>query len=206
MRGYSPRKILSIAPAFVKPMDPIIKVHDMSQWSDLWATRDKDALTDVITHHTVMAPNAGPAAIDAAELSQGSYGAGYNFYITGAGVIWILRPVHNLPAAAYGRNRQSINVALGGDFTDALPTKAQYDSWCWLVSRLVNAQVPYAPGEISQEKYVIKNLMGHREVATRFYASDTADYSTACPGDKFFPVFRQQWVHQIRELTHKDVK
>jgi hypothetical protein len=153
-----------------------------------------------------VAADAPPSAIDAAELSQGSLGAGYNYYITADGTIYVLRPLHVLPAAAYGRNGQSVNIALGGDFTKALPTKAQKLSLFWLVEHLTQSIVPYAPGKVSHERFKIKNLYGHREVAFRFYPDDMGNYATACPGNTFYPYFRQYWVPEIQHLTATDIK
>lgn len=185
---------------------PTIKIHDMSRWASKWAPRDKDGITDLITHHTCLPANSDPSEIDAAELSQGSYGAGYNYVIQGDGTIIILRPISVMPAAAYGRNRQSINIALNGNFHAALPTDAQKRSWLWLCSKLVAGSVPYAPDKFSQEKFEIQNCIRHRDVALRFYPDNTADYASECPGDRLSESFQSQWVHELNLLSKRHFK
>jgi N-acetyl-anhydromuramyl-L-alanine amidase AmpD len=105
----------------------------------------------------------------------------YNYIITPDGKIYDGRPVGYVPAAAYGRNLQSLNVVLVGNFEKGdggftgPPTAAQYSS-------LVDLSV-----FVHQHFPSILRTIGHRDVATEFYPGvDEGDYSTACPGSELY--------------------
>lgn len=183
---------------------PKIIVHDMSEWASRWDPRDESLITDIIVHHTVTAPDAGPEVMDAAEVSKGSLGAGYNYLIPEDGTIYVLRPLSVMPAAAYGRNRQSINIALSGDFTHAQPSAAQQCSFMWLAKTILFGQIPYGPGKFAEKRYNIQHIYGHRDVVKFYPPSESASYATACPGDSFYPIWCRAWVPALeRALGRK---
>ncbi len=138
------------------------------------------SISDLIVHHTAGAVTQTPLEIDAEHRAIGDAMIAYNYVITPDGKVYTGRPIDVVPAAAYGRNAQSINVVLVGNFEagDAgytgPPTKEQTASLEALAIQL-HRQYP-----------TIERTYGHRDVATLFYANDTAPYATACPGSVLY--------------------
>lgn len=144
------------------------------------AMRQLSSISDIIIHHT-----AGPLSQTALEIDQehraeGWAGIGYNYVIDKDGVIFAGRPDMYVPAAAFGRNAESTNIVIIGDFQSndsgytGEPGSAQLESLKALVLYL-------------HKKYPsIARTIGHRDVATMFYPADQAPYATACPGDKLY--------------------
>jgi N-acetylmuramoyl-L-alanine amidase len=145
--------------------------------------RDARVCTDLIIHHT-----AGPRTqtvhdIDAEHRAIGDAMIGYNYFIDDAGLIWRGRPVSVVPAATYGRNPQSLNVCLVGNFHtpdagyNGPPSAAQLKS---LEALCVQLHLGYPS---------IMRTIGHRDVAQllvdlHLISPDAkGDYATACPGD-----------------------
>jgi len=152
------------------------------------APRSLSAITDFIVHHSAGALTQTPLDIDAEHRGEGWAMIGYNFVITPNGEIYEGRPLTVVPSAAYGRNTESLNVVLIGQFQpDAAaftgnPTEAQLLS----LRDLCLAMHKKFPS--------IVRTIGHRDVAPMFYPSDQGDYSTACPGDRLYaelPAIRQ---------------
>lgn len=142
--------------------------------------RSLRTITDLIFHHT-----AGPAvqsalAIDQEHRNEGWCMIGYNYVIDHYGTISEGRPAEYVPSAAYGRNAQSINVCLTGNFqsNDAgytgEPSPAQINS-AKLLAEYLHKQYP-----------TIVRTIGHCDVARMFFPQDQADYATACPGNTFY--------------------
>ena len=142
--------------------------------------RELSIIDTLIIHHT-----AGPAGQTVAEIDQehrnnGWAMIGYNFVIEQDGSQFNARPVDFVPAAAYGYNAKSVNIVLTGNFQSddpgftGPPSAAQIQSVKSL-SLYVHHRYPS-----------IIRTIGHRDVATLFYPTDTAPYATACPGDQLY--------------------
>lgn len=138
--------------------------------------RATSSITDFIVHHTDGPADQSVAAIDLEHRAIGDAMIAYNWVITKDGTVWSGRPVDYVPAAAYGRNAQSVDVVLTGQFQpDAAnytgpPTAAQMAS--------LEALCVYAHRTFPS----IVRTIGHRDVAPMFYNGD-GNYATACPGD-----------------------
>lgn len=153
-------------------------------------------VTDLIFHHSDGSPTQTPLEIDAEHRAEGWSMIGYNFVIAGDGTVYEGRPLDVVPSAAYGRNAQSIDVCLLGDFQPGTQGYAEPSV----------AQVN-AAGELSvyvHQRYPqIVRTIGHRDVATMFYPNDPGDYSTACPGDTFEAMLAGIRAYTRDKLAHK---
>jgi hypothetical protein len=142
-------------------------------------------ITDFIIHHTAGSLTQTALDIDAEHRSIGDAMIAYNWIITPDGKVYAGRPVEFVPAAAFGRNLQSVDVSLVGQFQPGAgaytgpPTSEQYSSLVDLCT-WAHKQFP-----------TIDVTLGHRDVATEYYKNDPADYSTACPGDKLYELIPQ---------------
>lgn len=140
------------------------------------AYREPSVITDFIIHHEDGLLSETPIQVDAQHRAQGWDMIGYTWVIGEDGTIYQGRPVNMVPSAAYGRNTQSVDVSLTGDFQpgtpgyNGSPTLAQIKS--------LKELCLYAHQTIP----TIERTIGHRDVATMFYPDDTGDYSTDCPG------------------------
>lgn len=158
------------------------------------ASRQISDITDFIIHHTAGALTQTPLQIDAEHRAIGMAMIGYNYVITPDGVVSIGRPNFYVPAAAFGRNMESLNVSLVGNFQHddsgytGPPTAEQIASLNEL-SVYVHATYPS-----------IVRTIGHRDVATMFYPDNTGDYSTACPGDELYAL-----VPAVRMYTNQNL-
>lgn len=135
--------------------------------------------TDLIIHHT-----AGPAVqsaldIDAEHRQRGFAMIGYNWVIEHDGRVCKGRPMDVVPAAAYGRNSQSIDIALTGNFQ---PDDAGFtgDPTAEQIQALKELSL-----KLHHDIPSIVRTIGHRDVAGLFYNGD-GDYATACPGDRLY--------------------
>lgn len=140
--------------------------------------RSLSQVTDLIVHHTAGALTQTPQEIDAEHRAEGWAMIGYEYVITPDGTIYDGRPLDVVPSAAYGRNTQSVDVVLVGNFQASdpgytgPPSAAQMQSLkdfaLW-----IHQQIPS-----------ICRTIGHGDVARMFYPDDEGDYSTACPGSE----------------------
>jgi hypothetical protein len=157
--------------------------------------RPLNVITDFIIHHSAGSLTQTPLEIDAEHRSIGDAGIAYNWIITPDGKVYDGRPINFVPAAAFGRNLQSVDVCLIGQFHPSAggytgpPTDAQYSS---LVDLCVWAHKQYP---------TIECTIGHRDVATAYYKFDEADYATDCPGDKC-----QELLPKIRQAVNQILK
>lgn len=133
-----------------------------------------------IIHHSAGNPNQTALEIDAEHRAIGDTMIAYGWVISPNGNIYAGRPADIVPAASLGRNLQSVNVCLTGNFQadDAgytgPPTSQQMSS---LNDLCLWAHKQYP---------TIVRTIGHRDVATMFYPNDTAPYATACPGSELY--------------------
>lgn len=134
-------------------------------------------ISDLIIHHSDGPSDQDPLAIDQEHRNEGWSMIGYDYIIAGNGTIYKGRPDDVVPSAAYGRNAQSVDVCLLGDFQPNTPGFA---------SAVPAAQLQ-AVKDLSvylHQRYPsIARTIGHRDVAKLFYPNNTGDYATSCPGD-----------------------
>lgn len=147
---------------------------------DAMTPRPLSAITDLIVHHTAGALTQTPLEIDAEHRAINDAMIAYNFVITPNGEIYDGRPLTVVPAAAFGRNTQSIDVVLVGQFQ---PDAANYTGKPTPAQLLSLRDLCLA---MHQKFPNIVRTIGHRDVAPLFYPTDQADYSTACPGDDLY--------------------
>jgi hypothetical protein len=139
-------------------------------------------ITDLIVHHS-----DGPWAQTALEidaehraLNPPDAMIAYNYVVGHDGTVWAGRALDVVPAAAFGRNLESVNVCLTGDFQPntpgfcGKPTAEQMQSLKGLAVYL-HRMLP-----------TIVRTIGHRDVAPLFYPTNQGDYSTACPGQNLY--------------------
>ena len=131
--------------------------------------RPLSAVTDCIVHHSAGAPGQSALSIDAEHRARGFAEIGYHFVVQPDGSVERGRALREVPAAAYGRNYESVDVCLTGDYDATVPTAAAMTSLLELLVQL-HHELP------------ISRTIGHRDVATTFYPADTAPYATDCPG------------------------
>jgi N-acetylmuramoyl-L-alanine amidase len=136
-------------------------------------------ITDYIIHHEAGPITETPQEVDSQHRAEGWSMCGYNYIIDQSGIVWECRPLDVVPSAAYGRNTQSVNVSLVGNFQvddpgyTGPPTDAQLTAIVELGVYL-HRQLPS-----------IERTIGHRDVATMFYGGD-GNYATACPGSQLY--------------------
>ena len=142
--------------------------------------RKESSITDIIVHHSAGGLFQTPQQIDSEHRARGMAGIGYNYVINPAGVVFSGRPANVIPAAAYGRNAESLNICVIGNFHPSdsgytgKPTPGQLNSLKDLIVYL-HHQFPS-----------VVRTIGHRDVATMFHPNNTGDYATACPGDLLY--------------------
>jgi len=157
--------------------------------------RPVSEITDLIIHHSDGPGNQDILAIDQEHRAEGWAMIGYSYVIAGNGMIYKGRPDNVVPSAAYGRNTQSVDVCLLGDFqpgTDGFQSSvpvAQLQSLKDL-SVYLHQQFP-----------TIVRTIGHRDVATLYYPQDEGDYSTACPGTVLWDLLPQIRSYVSSKLT-----
>lgn len=142
--------------------------------------RELSQISDLIIHHSDGPPDQSPLAIDQEHRNQGWSMIGYNFIIQDDGTVSAARPLQFVPSAAYGRNTQSVNVCLTGDFQ---PGTAGYQN---AVPALQFQMLKDLCVYLHQRLPTIVRTIGHRDVASIFYPDDTGPYSTACPGQMLY--------------------
>jgi hypothetical protein len=92
------------------------------------ANRSLASISDFIVHHSAGSITQTVQEIDAEHRAIGDAMIGYNWVITPDGSVYSGRPVVYVPAATYGRNAESVNVCLVGQFqeVDLGPNDAPY--------------------------------------------------------------------------------
>ena len=145
-------------------------------------------ITDLIIHHTAGSLEQTIHDIDLEHRNIGDAMIAYNFIIdpkivkqaNGKLNIMIGRPVEFIPAATFGRNPESVNISVIG----------QYDSNYPGFSGNPNPDVIQALKEFALWAHLrwpsICRTIGHRDVAPMFYPNNQSEYSTACPGDRLY--------------------
>lgn len=161
------------------------------------ASRALPQITDEIIHHSAGSIFQTPLEIDEEHRERGMAMIGYNFLISRDGTVSTGRPLTYIPAAAYGRNTESVNICVIGNFEGGHPgytgppTPAQIKALTDL-SIYLHHQLPS-----------IVRTIGHKDVATLFYPANTLDYATACPGSELYGLLgsvRQKITQQLARL------
>lgn len=136
-------------------------------------------ITDLIIHHEAGSLAETPLSIDAQHRGEGWAMIGYNYIVGVDGTCYDGRPINVVPSAAYGRNAQSVNVSLVGNFEEAdpgftgAPPAAQIaglEALCIYLHKVLPS---------------IERTIGHRDVAKLFFGGD-GNYSTLCPGSLLY--------------------
>ena len=136
------------------------------------------SITDFCVHHSDGAATQTVTDIDREHRNLKPYGdamCGYTWVVDRAGKVWIARPLEVVPAAAWGRNTESVDAALIGAYEHGTPeyngppTAAQLaalEDLCLWAHRALPS---------------INRTYGHGEIAALFYGGDPS-YATQCPG------------------------
>lgn len=155
-----------------------IQIHDPNLRSPSFTMtpRDLSSVTYLVIHHTAGSPDQTVAQIDEEHRSEGWAMIGYNYVVDLTGRCWSARPDDVVPAAAWGLNPVSINVAVTGQFQ---PSDANYApprpvQLAALTDLIVDLHHLYPQ---------ISRTIGHRDVARIINNPDAA---TACPGDDLY--------------------
>ncbi len=133
---------------------------------------ERGELRAIVIHHTGLRPERGGARSEAAflrrlqrlHLSRGWIDLGYHFVIMPSGRIYRGRPPYAVGAHAIGHNRNSLGVALAGDFDVERPTAEAVEALHGLLSSGAPDVAPAA-------------LVAHCDLA-----------DTRCPGRFLYPV------------------
>lgn len=112
----------------------------------------------LIIHHTADS-GITPERMNEIHIENGWAGIGYHFYIRTDGTIYRGRPENAVGAHAKKNNKNSIGIALEGNFEKDNPTEAQMKSLVKLSADMII-------------KYNLNDVLGHRDV-----------YETLCPGE-----------------------
>lgn len=158
----------------------IIKQPEYPAPANAMTPRLRGSISELIIHHTAGPAHQGPLEIDAEHRARGFAMIGYNYVIDYDGTVFAGRPLLDVPAAAYGRNATSVDVALTGNFQSddhgftGPPTQPQIAA-LEALALFLHQQLP-----------TITRTIGHRDVAPLFYPNDQGDYATACPGDLLY--------------------
>jgi N-acetylmuramoyl-L-alanine amidase len=153
-----------------------IKFPDYPAPAFAMAPRAVTEITDLIIHHSDGSPFQSALDIDTEHRSEGWAMIGYNYIISGDGTISKGRPDNVVPSAAYGRNEQSVDVCLLGDFEPGTPGASP------IVPILQQASLKDLAVYLHNQYPTIVRTIGHRDVGPMFYPGDTGPYATACPG------------------------
>jgi hypothetical protein len=114
---------------------------------------ERGPLRAIVVHHTGIRPEPGGGARSEAaflrrlqrlHLSRGWIDLGYHFVIMPSGRVYAGRPPYAIGAHAIGHNRQSLGVALAGDFDVERPTAEAVEALHGLLSPGVPG-IPAAP-------------------------------------------------------------
>jgi N-acetylmuramoyl-L-alanine amidase len=137
--------------------------------------RDVKDITDLVIHHTGGPVTQTVEQIDAEHRAIGDAMIAYNWVIVPDGTVYVGRPAGFVPAAAYGRNTESLNVCLVGNFEKGdpgftgPPANVQVESLIQLAI-MIHQRFPH-----------IVRTIGHNQVAGLFYGGSDY-YATKCPG------------------------
>ena len=151
-------------------------------------------ITDFAVHHSDGSQNQTPLQIDAEHRAEDWAMIGYNLLIGADGTVYMGRPAEFVPSAALGRNEQSFNVCLLGDYQ---PGTEGY-----------NGSVPAAQLQALKDVSVwahlryptIERIIGHRDVAPMFHPENEGYYSTSCPGDTLYSLLPEVRAYTIAQL------
>ena len=140
----------------------MIKETFLDMDTELYMTRKET--NAIVIHHTGTLEDADVSAeqTDSAHKNNGWTGIGYHYIIRKDGTIEKGRPHSAIGAHAYGRNSDTIGIALSGNFELVEPTAAQIESTALLIASL--AMVYEIPTDVT-------HILGHRDISP-----------TACPG------------------------
>lgn len=157
---------------------------------DQLTPRDPSLIEYFVIHHTVTAMDLDIEQISQMDVTtQGFLTVGYNACIKTVNnepILQFGRPLSAEPAAAYGINQTSANLAILGQFESSyikVPFTPLSDE---LWSKIEPVILQYI-NDVKQKAPNLKHLIGHRDVVALMKQSNPSanagDYSTLCPGD-----------------------
>lgn len=133
----------------------------------------------LVIHHTggnaegTVDPDPDAATIDGWHKNQNWAGIGYHYVIRKDGSVERGRPRDFQGSHAWGLNRNSLGIHVGGDFQNFEPTAAQQESLNNLIADLCDI---YGLDPAAA-------VIGHRDVAELIGNQEAA---TDCPGDNMY--------------------
>lgn len=149
---------------------PVPRIKDTDLIIMLDDTSEREVTKKIIVHHTGNATDVDMSALEAHLLHKYDFewaGIGYHYVIRKDGTIEKGRPEHLMGAHSYGHNKDSIGIALSGNFDLADPTEYQMRSLITL-----SAYLAYKYDLELDDK---GTLFGHRDMN-----------DTRCPGDSLY--------------------
>jgi hypothetical protein len=147
-----------------------------------YKTRELDAITATIIHHTVT-PGTADFVERIARYHVGTRnwpGIAYHYCIDSSGGIYMTNFWSTVSYHAGWSNTYALGVALLGDFTDAPPPQIQLDAAAWLVS-------------------TIRFLLGRH--FTLIPHRDAQGAQTECPGDTY-----TEWIDQLESIGEDEMR
>ena len=143
--------------AIRKSYEDNLNIQDVDYtWAEELNYKNKPEM--LIIHHTADS-GITPERMNEIHIENGWAGIGYHFYIRTDGTIYRGRPENAVGAHAKRNNKNSIGIALEGNFEKDNPTEAQMKSLVKLSADMII-------------KYNLNDVLGNRDV-----------YETLCPGE-----------------------
>ena len=154
-RGVTSLEALLALPPGAVPQPDLQDLRGSLPQTAPYPTRDVGTIRRVVIHHTGIADgNLSPQTIAKSLIRTGKLGITYHFLINTDGALYWAQPLEAIvPTSKADVNADSIAVALGGNFTEAVPAEAQFVSAAHLVAWLLST---YQLG--------VEAVIGRREV------------------------------------------
>ncbi|MBK7202058.1 N-acetylmuramoyl-L-alanine amidase [Candidatus Amarolinea dominans] len=138
-RGVTSLEALLALPPGAVPQPDLQDLRGSLPQTAPYPTRDAGAIRRIVIHHTAIAGDTSPVAIARYLIRTGKAGITYHFLINTDGTIYWTQPLEAVVEAGKADlNADSIAVALGGNFNEAVPTEAQFASAAHLVAWLLS--------------------------------------------------------------------
>jgi N-acetyl-anhydromuramyl-L-alanine amidase AmpD len=92
----------------------------------------------MVLHHTALSPDISLERLATAFVNEGKPGIVYHYCISNKGVVYQIQPLNVVPFSNETFNRDSINVCLMGNFSEAPPPTAQLNATAILIAYLLD--------------------------------------------------------------------
>jgi hypothetical protein len=172
-----------------------VKDPHLPETSFAMTPRDLSVVTYLVIHHTDGSPEQSVAQIDQEHRSEGWAMTGYNYVIDGSGTCWSGRPNDVVPAAAWGLNPISLNIAVTGQFQPGIANYAPPRSSQFAALTQLTIDLHHLYPQIS-------HTIGHRDAAAIVNDPSAA---SACPGQSLYdrlPAIRAAVLSSLGHATH----